>query len=200
MGMEALVGLGLAASAAGTGVSMASAARARRDMNKQINTSLLQQKRFQQQATPVVDERLADRGAKKSKQTIRDAAAAAKQGYEESQIAGGQSPLPQDQGQGAAFINQQRETAAQHEGYNEERLQNWLKDANSNRQLRVISDLARSAAGTAPILTSLAGNRSANMGAIGSLMTTAGNLAGIYGSIKANTPTAATSRNTGLVN
>lgn len=190
MGMAALTGIGLALSAAGTAASMKAASDSRRAMNNQVRRTMQQQEAFQKQASPYFTDSL-DRSSRGA--VDADVAASAQEASgmygRLGQLPTSQSLLPSD-GRGSAVVGNARANAAQAQGYDAAAFNRWLKNSQVGTNLGVISNLASGAAGTAPLLTQLAGQKSAKLAGMGSLMSTAGNLASIYGGI--NTPAAPT--------
>jgi hypothetical protein len=189
MGYTELIGLALAA--AGAGTSIAASKQSRDAMNEQVNSSLLQQQQFQQQATPIFQQSLAQSGPKVAGQQVAQGAQDARSLYDAvSKVpnAGSTSPLPVDTQRLSGQVNQARDAGAQQQGYSNFALQQWLKNQEANRNLGVIGNLSTSANANTGILTQLAGQKSAGMAGIGSLLGTAGNLASIYGAVNASRP------------
>lgn len=185
MGYETLIGLALAA--AGTGASMAASAQARDDMNRSMRASLRQQEQFKKQATPVFEDSLQQGGADASRRQMgagRDQALDLYRELNALPLSSVTSPLPVDEGRLQGAVQQQQDAASNVQGLNWWALQQWLKNQQANNQLGVISNLAGSSASMAEPLAKLAGQRSANLAGIGSLLSTAGNLASIYGAIQ----------------
>ena len=182
MGLSALVGLGLAA--AGTGLQMKAARDSRKAMDAQVSRSVQQQEEFQRQATPIFHEGLKNVGADRTKSMVAEATQDAKARYNEAD-GGGASPLPTEKGRVRGVVGQARDAHARRDAYSEAGMRQWLSNQDVGRGLGVISTLARGSAGTAPILTALAGNKGANLAGIGSLMSTAGQLATVYGGVNA---------------
>lgn len=177
---------GLAATVAGTGISMASSAKAQRAMNQQALSALAAQEGFQRQATPIQKQALQDVGAAQTQRRLSDVVQQTRPIYD--QVAAGsqgRSVLPVDNVRANQVISQSRDAAAANSAYSDVALQNWIKQQRAGQQLGVISNLANSQASMAPVLTQLAGQKSANMAAVGSLLSTAGGLANIYAGVNA---------------
>lgn len=186
MGVAELVGLGL--SLAGTAAGMTAARSSRNAMNNQVKAQLKQQEAFQQQASPFYEQSLRNASRDKALEDIATGATQAQGQYEASaKVPGATNPLPTGVESGAV-IREARKNAAQGQGYDYQALQRWLTNQDVNRNLGVISNLSNASAATAPTLTALAGNKGAALAGIGSLMSTAGNLASIYGGINARKP------------
>lgn len=184
MGIGTAVGLLL--SAAGTAASMKGASDSRRAMNDQVKRQLQQQDEFKQQATPFFEQSLDASGKDRTLGDVATGASAARGQYDAAaRVPGSTSPLPFDAQQVGAINNVARSNAAQGQGYDEASLQRWLRNQKTGTNLGVISNLSQASAGTSPILTQLAGNKGAQLAGIGSLMSTAGNLASVYGGIYA---------------
>jgi hypothetical protein len=190
MGYTALLGAALAA--VGTGVSIASAQQAQAAMNRQVEAGIAQQEDFQKKATPIFNESLQDTSPDSFNKAKALAAQKAQEDYQNignPLSTGAKSPLPIDTDRLNLQVDQTRKVASEGEGY-KSAFSGWnLKDLYANSQLNTISGLASSNAQTNNILTTLAGNSSAGMAGIGSLMSTAGGLAMMYGAVNAkNTP------------
>jgi hypothetical protein len=184
-GVEIAAVASAALAAAGTGVSMKAASDSRSAMNKQVINQLDAQNQFQKQASPFFEQSLQKSSKEHALEDIATGKAFADQQYRDAaQIPGATSPLPTGS-ESPMIVGQARSNAAQQRGYDEAALQGWLKNQNVNQNLGVISNLANASAGTSPILTQLAGQKGAQLAGIGSLMSTAGNLAGVYSGIKA---------------
>lgn len=180
MGYEALVGLALAA--AGTGVSVAAAKKSQQAMNDQVTAGVKKQEAFQQQATPIFNSSLEQSGVDKFKQTQQSAEAQAQADYQNSSLVpSGVNPLPVDNDRLKLQVAQSRQVAARGQGYQAGFQGFGLKNAEANSQLGVIGRLASSAGANTGILTTLAGQSGADMAGIGSLLSTAGSLASLYG-------------------
>lgn len=189
---EVLIGTALAA--AGTGVSMAGAAQSRKAMNQQVVAGLKRQEQYQKEATPIFNQSLEDSSREKFDAARRAGEAQAQAGYEEQgALPGDKNPLPTDASRAKLQTKQSRATAAAGEGYREGFANQGTKNMEANRRLGVISGLAGGSAQTTGILTTLASQKGADMAGIGSLLSTAGSLAAMYGAVnsaKAPPPTA----------
>lgn len=200
-GIEVASLIGVATAAAGTGVSMKASADARSASNKVIENSLLQQQQFQKEASPLFQQSLAGSTANEANRNIQTGADESRSLYNTiSKVPqnSGTSPLPVDEQRLAGQVSQSRENAAQAQGYANMGFQNWLRNQNAFRNLNVISGLASSAAAPTATLAQLAQQKSAGLAGIGSLMSTAGNLAAIYGGLnsqKGSTISAIPSKN-----
>ncbi len=181
--------LGLALAAAGTGVGMKASSDAQGAMNDQVKNQLAQQQGFQRQSTPIFQRSEAeDTPASVAQKLLTGQQGAANQYQVQGQrpITSIGSPLPVDQSRLQGQIQQQRQASAGGQGYQNWALQEWLKNQQANTGLGVVSNLAQQSAATNPILTQLAGQKGANLAGIGSLMSTAGNLAAVYGAVNQN--------------
>ena len=188
MGFPELTALaGLAVSAAGAGVGMSAAAQSRAASEASIRNALAATKAYQAQATPLALGNIANTGFTQSQKDIAAGKSQALQDYSNiANIPGERSPLPVDTNRLAATIAGQREAGATSQGYANMSLLNWLRNQYVNRNLGVIGNLASNVASSAGTMATLAGQRSAGLAGIGSLMSTAGNLAGIYGGLNMN--------------
>lgn len=191
MGIGTVIGLALAA--AGTGMQMKAASDSRKAMNQQVKDSVAQQEEFQRQASPIFEKSLEKMGPAAARERIAEGTEAAKDRYAKS-LGSAMSPLPVDTARVEGVVRQGQNAFAQREGYANDSFQQWLNNNRTGTDLGVISSLARSAAGTAPILTALAGNKGANLAGIGSLLSTAGQLSSIYSGVN-NRPAGAVTKN-----
>lgn len=185
MGLGEVIALALAA--AGTGASMAAASNARKDMNSAMKKQLLQQEGFKRQATPIFQQSLAQGGSDRAQDLIGQGEMDARRLYDkiaQMPLTSFTSPLPVDEQRLSGVVQQQRGAAAKQQGYNQWALNQWLKNQQANNQLGVISNLAGASARNAPMLTQLAGQKSQDLAGIGSLLSTAGNLAAVYGATR----------------
>lgn len=183
MGLTASAITGLALAAAGTATSMAAASSARSDMNRQVVESVKRQEAFQREASPVFQESLEASGPRAASKRIAEGIVGAKERYAKTQTPTITGALPVDSARAEGAVEQFQNASATGEGYADQGVGQWLANENAKRKLGVISNLATTSAGNAGILGQLAGNRSADLAGIGSLMSTAGNLAAIYGGI-----------------
>jgi hypothetical protein len=186
MGYAELIGLAIAA--AGAGTSIAAAKQSKDAMNDEVNASLLQQQGFQKQATPIFQQSLADSGTDSANKQLKAGAQDAQSLYKTvSQMpSASTSPLPVDEARLQEQVGQARNAASAQQGYSNWALQQWLKNQEAGRQLGTIGGLSQAAGANTGILTQLAGQRSAGMAGIGSLLSTAGNLSSVYGALNAN--------------
>jgi hypothetical protein len=181
--------IALALSAAGTGAGMAAASKARSDVNKQIRNQINTQKDFQKRATPVVQESIEQSGADVAGQQFLAGKQNADVLYEQL------STLPQsasfnpiqlsgaDRQRVVSTLKQQRGVQSSVMGLKDFALQQWLKNMDVGRKLGVINNLSAASSAQAPFLANLAAQNSANMAGIGSLLSTAGGLAGMYAAV-----------------
>lgn len=182
MGFTEIIGLALAAAGAATSMSAASSAKS--NMNKEALAQLKLQEDFKKQAKPVYEESLRLGSPDVARQVAAEGASAAEGRYKAvAGTPGGTSPLPVDEQRVQGIVGPQRQAYAQQQGYSDVALQQWLKNQQASSQLGVISNLASSASGNSGILTQLAGQKSAGQAGLGSLLSTAGNLAAIYGGV-----------------
>jgi hypothetical protein len=180
MGWGAVIGAAIAL--AGTAVQMNAASRSRREMNKQVVSQLEKQKGFQKQATQVHEEALAGLEGQEGKMSA--AASAANERYARAnKTDSGSSLLPTDSARVDGRMQVAREAQSRVSGMTDVAFQNYLRQQEAARKQGVIGNLSSASAGTAPILTQLAGNKAADAAAIGSLMSSAGTLAGIYAGV-----------------
>lgn len=181
--------IGLALSAAGTGVGMAAAAAARSDANKAIANQVAAQQKFQQQASAVVQPSIEQSGATTAENQIEAGRRAAEEMYQKVgalPTTASYNPIPLDQAaqqRVQASVGQQARSQAASQGYKDWGLQQWLKNMDVNRQLGTINTLSAGSAQAAPTLAQLAAGNSANMAGMGSLLSTAGGLAGLYAAV-----------------
>ncbi len=184
MGYGTLIGLALAA--AGTGVSVAAANKSRRAMNDQVSAGIRRQEAYQKQATPIFNSSLEESGVDRFGKTAREAEGQALGDYEQSSLVpDGTNPLPVDNDRLKLQVARSRTVAARGEGYQEGFNKIGLGNADARNQLAVISRLAAGSAANTGILTQLAGSSGADMAGIGSLLSTAGSLASLYGASRA---------------
>ncbi len=178
MGYAEIIGLALAA--AGTGVGIAGARQSAKAMNNQVKAGLEQQEAYQKRSTPFFEQSLA--ATEKTPESMAAAEARAQQTYSQAEFSD-KIRLPVDKERAALETRTTRRTAAQGQAYRGAKNDWQLTDANSQANLGVISRLAGDSVQTNNILTSLAGNRGADMASMGSLLSTAGSLAAMYGAI-----------------
>ena len=175
--------LGLALAAIGTGLSMASSAKASSDMNKAALRQLQKIDDSQAANKPLFEKSLVESGADKTKGRLEQSQEIAEGMYGEGMPDSG-GALPIDQHAVGGKVGQARQAASLGQSYREVMTQDWIRNQETARLLGVNNNLASSAEGVAPILTQLAGNRSAGLAGLGSLMSTAGSLASVYGGLK----------------
>jgi len=177
---------GLATGAVGTGLSMSAASQARKDMERAVQAQLQKQEQFQKMATPVFEESLDASTAEKASRDMNAGRRGAESLYgklADLPVASMSTPLPSDSAT-RAQIGQQQNTDAQLQGFSDYAFRQWLNNQQANNQLGVISQLSGASARNAPLLAQLAGQRSAGMAGLGSLLSTGGTLASIYGATR----------------
>lgn len=181
-GAEVAVIGGALASAAGTGVSLSAASAARSRMDQTLRNALVQQEGFQRQATPLFEQSLAQSTPLAVQRQLGEGAAGAGELYRNIQnLPLGTSSLPFDAGRTRPVIEQANRAQAAVQGFGNFSLQQWLKDLEARNRLGLVGGLSRGAAGTVPFQIQSAQNSTADMAALGSLLSTAGSLAGVYG-------------------
>jgi hypothetical protein len=189
MGIGTIATLGgLALSAAGTGVSIANAAATQKRMNDIIRSQVAASEEFQKQASPEFEKSLGASGAEAAKRALASGEQEALQGYRE--VSGvpttAPSPFLQDSLINArvqARVGQSQQANAALQGYQNVGLQQFLANQRANQNLGIISGLAGSRAAITPFLLQGAQNQGQNLAAVGSLLGTAGSLAGVYGAL-----------------
>ena len=181
--------IGAATAAAGTGVSIDAAREARDRMEQQLRGQLAKQTDFQRQATPLFQASLAESTPTAAREQIGRGESEAAQLYRQLQAVPGSSaasPLAENALVNARTqqqIGQQNRAQAALQGYRNFSLQQWLKDQQARENLGIVSNLSQSSAALTPYLLQGAQNSTQNLAAVGSLLGTAGSLAGVYGSL-----------------
>lgn len=194
MGVPTIAALAL--TAAGTGLGMAAAKRTQREMNEVVKQQLAASEDFQRQATPEYQKSLGASGSRAATQALAEGEREALTGYRAVQSlppTTSPSPLLSDSltdVRTRASVGQANQAQAALQGYGNMALQSWLAQQTGQQNLSVISNLASSRAAITPFLLQNAQQKGADMAAIGSLLGTAGSLAGVYGQLAPylNTP------------
>lgn len=187
MGVPTIAALAL--TAAGTGLSMAAAKRTQREMNEVVKQQLAASEDFQRQATPEYQKSLGASGSRAATQALAEGEREALSGYQAVQSlppTTSPSPLLSDSltdVRTRANIGQANQAQAALQGYGNMALQSWLAQQGAQQNLGVISNLASSQARITPFLLANAQQKGQDMAAIGSLLGTAGSLAGVYGQL-----------------
>lgn len=190
MGLETAIALALAA--AGTGVSVAGQRRQQRDMNDALRASLAEQDEYQRKTTPIVEQNIEASGSGPAMSDISMGAQNAAELYRRLQalpVSGEPSPVTDQIVQTGLNERVNRANLAQAglQGYNEQAFQQWLRNQNVGNQLNVLTNFSRGSAATTPYRIQNAQQRGQDLAAIGSLLSTAGTLGGIYSAVQ--TPT-----------
>jgi hypothetical protein len=189
VGIETVATLGgLALSAAGTGVSIANARATQERMNDIVRRQVAAAEEFQRQATPEFQRSLGESGAEAARRSLTAGEQTALRGYKE---VGGfpttaPSPFLEDalvSARTQARIGQSERANAALQGYQNVAVQQYLANLRAQQNLGVISGLAGSKAAITPYLLQSAQNEGQNLAAVGSLLGTAGSLAGVYGGL-----------------
>lgn len=184
-----IAALGALASLAGTGVSIAAARQARDRMNDVVRQQLQAAQGFQEQATPEFGRSLGSSGAVSARRDLVGGEQTALQGYRDIQglpPTTAPSPFLGDSlvnVRTRARIDQANEAQAALQGYQNLALQQALANQRAQQNLGVISGLAGSRAEITPYLLQGAQQQGQNLAAVGSLLGTAGSLAGVYGQL-----------------
>jgi len=187
MGVASVIGAALAA--AGTGVSIANARATSERMNEVVRQQLAKQDVFQRQATPIFEKSLGESSPSAARGQLAQGSEDASSIYRQlAQLPAStaSSPIQEDKlinARTQAQIGQQQGAQATFFFYGNFNLQQWLKDQEARRNLGVISGLSSSQAATTPYLLQGAQNQGQNLAAVGSLLGTAGSLAGVYGTL-----------------
>jgi len=186
MGIGTIAGLAL--SAAGTAVSIANAKATQRRMNDIVGDQIGAAEGFQAQATPEFQRSLGATGAEATKRALAIGEQQALREYGE--VAGlpatAASPILSDtlvNARTQARIGQSQQAQAALQGYNNATLQQILANQRAQQNLGVISGMASSRSAITPFLLQGAQQQGQNLAAVGSLLGTAGSLAGIYGQL-----------------
>ena len=181
------VTIGAILSVIGTGTSIASAAKARSDTNNAIQAQINAQKGFQDQATPIVNKSIEDSSPQAALGQIQQGSAQAKDLYGQlgqTPVSQGLVPLSAVNTQAVRqSMGQQADAASYGQGLHNYALQQWLSNMNVGNKLGSINTLSEGSAQAAPYLAQLAQQKSAGLSAIGSLLSTAGGVAGMYGAV-----------------
>lgn len=183
------VPIGLALTAAGAGLSIYSAKQTQRRMNDIVRDQLAASEEFQRQATPEYEKSLGASGSRAATEAIAAGEREAASGYRDVQslpTTVAASPLLSDvltNVRTQAQIQRANKADAALQGYGNMALQSWLAQQRAQQNLGVISGLAGSRAATTPYLLQGAQQEGQNLAAIGSLLGTAGSLAGVYGAL-----------------
>ena len=185
--MGFLVPIGLALSAAGTGLGIAGARSSGRAMNRAITSQLQKQEQFQRLATPIYEESFRQATPQAARQQIAGGADMAQALYSRLNGPSAVSALPVSDTDMALIrdsVGQRRQASASLQG-----LQNFLQTQQLRNQeaqtgLSAIGGLSRASAQNSPFLTQLAGQSGAGLSSIGSLFSTAGTLAGVFGAMQ----------------
>ena len=187
MGIETIAGLALSAAGAGVGIANARATQER--MNEVVKQQLQSAEGFQQQATPEFQKSLGATGAEASKRAIVAGSQEALQGYKdvaslpETTAA---SPILSDalvNARTQARVGQSQQANAALQGYQNLTLQQFLANQRAQQNLGVIGGLAGSRAAITPYQLQGEQNRGQQLASVGSLLGTAGTLAGVYGQL-----------------
>ncbi len=192
MSFLTLLGMGIAA--AGTGTSMAAASSGRNAANRAIQSGLQQQEEFQRQASPVFQQALQQTGPVNAQQQIGTGTQEATDLYGQinrlplNGIVNPYAASPLEVARTNAQIAQQQKAQAALQGLRAWQVGQGLNSADVQNQLNVISNLAKSSANLTPIQAQLAGQSSANLSGLGSLMSTAGMLTGLAGVTRPGVP------------
>ncbi len=185
----ALAAIGTIASAAGTGISIANARATQQRMNDIVNRQTQAAQEFQRQATPEFEKSLGASGAEASRRALdvgQGAALAGYQGLHSLPPTSAPSPLLSDalvNARTTARIGQSDQAQAALQGYGNLASQQFLANQRANQNLGVISGMAGSRSAITPYLLQGAQNQGQNLAAVGSLLGTAGSLAGVYGGL-----------------
>lgn len=186
MGIATIAGLAL--TAAGTATSIAAAKNTQRRMNDIVRDQIAAAEGFQQQATPEFQRSLGASGAEATKRALSVGEQEALRGYQD--IAGIPTTAPSPilsnaiiDAQTQARIGQSQQSQAILQGYNNATLQQILANQRAQQNLGVISGLAGSRSAITPFLLQGEQQRGQNMASVGSLLGTAGSLAGVYGQL-----------------
>jgi hypothetical protein len=157
-------------------------------MERTLLAGLSKQQEYQRQATPVYEEALARSSPAAAQRQIEEESNAARTLYGDTQ--GGlplTSPLelsPLDKVRVVEAVKQRSVPLATLQGLRGYGARSAVADLDTNINLNAISGLARSSAQSMPYLLQAASQSGAGLAGIGSLMSTAGMLAGIYGAIQ----------------
>jgi type II secretory pathway pseudopilin PulG len=188
MGQAAIPLIGMAISAAGTGVSMAANASAQKRMNNQLTAALKKQDAYSRTAGEAWKKSLGESSSETAKKNIDQGEQAAGELYKRVQAAPQGEGMPGQQDQ---FVDDRTKkqiglanmAQAGLQGYPNMQLLQWLNNAETGRQLGVVTDLSNNAASIVPYQLQGAQASTADMAALGSLLGTGGSLLGTWGAL-----------------
>lgn len=180
---------GLLASGAGTGLQMNAASQERQAMNDAVAQQLAQQQQFQQKGQAELQQSLAQNTPQAVKQQQAAGTTAAQQEYSKVNaipltVSSGAAPSFRDAIVGdtaGARTSLMNKEAAPLQGYSDQQVQQWINNLQSNTALRQNAALSQLAASTLPIQLQAAQNSQSGMAGLGSLLSSAGGLVGLYG-------------------
>ncbi len=187
MGVETIAGLALTAAGAGVGIANARATAAR--MNEITRQQIQSGEAFQRQATPEFQKSLGSSGADAANRALASGSQQALAGYQNLQsmpVSSAPSPITSNalvDARTQARIGQSNQAQATLQGYGNLTLQQILANQRAQQNLGVISGLASSRSEITPYLLQGAQQKGQNLAAVGSLLGTAGSLAGVYGGL-----------------
>lgn len=167
----------LALTGAGTGAGMYAAQKERNAQNAAVGAELQRQKQFGQQTQGVFQKSLAQSTPQAFQ--AQQQAGAQKALAATPQLTGlGQAPSTSTVGQDVKNVKQQQASAQQF-GLSNQAMAQYLKDLEANTQLGVLSNMAGQSQQVLPIELQGAGQSYGKLGALGSLLGTAGQLVGV---------------------
>ena len=182
--------IGTAASLAGTGASVAAASAQQDEMDKAVRQQLLQQKGFQKRGTELFQASQQKSTPRAAQQQIGQGEEKAKQLYAQLQSVPMATLASPSVTPANAAVDTQRQAEygrvigapnAALQGLTDYNLQQWIKNLQAQTGLGVNSLLSQNAASVLPYRIQDASTSQQGLQGLGSLLSTAGNLAGMYG-------------------
>jgi hypothetical protein len=184
---------GLAASAIGTGMQMAASKQEQRRMNQQAQEELSRQKGYRGQADVEFQKSLGKSGVVEARKEIGTGTQNLMDAYKSVQqipvTLPGTPTSPSARSVedvGTGMMNMRSDVArAKLGGYSEFDIQQMIKNVRAQQNLGLIGTSARMSAGVSPYEIQAAGRSAEGLRGAGSLISTLGSLASVYGGMQA---------------
>ena len=185
MPLQLLPLLGLALAAAGTGVSMTAAESAKKAANDQLLQQLNKQREYQKRATPIFEQSLSSSQPEEVQSYLNQDSQTNKQllNFVQNTMPSSTRENPLERVRSNAAINQQNQANAALQALRNFSTQQFLQNRDTSNQLGVVSGLSAASAQNSPYLINQAMQSQSGLSGIGSLMSTAGGLTALAGSL-----------------
>ena len=185
MPLQLLPLLGLALAAAGTGVSMTAAESAKKAANNQLLQQLNKQREYQKRATPIFEQSLSSSQPEEVQSYLNQDSQTNKQllNFVQNTMPSSTRENPLERVRSNAAINQQNQANAALQALRNFSTQQFLQNRDTSNQLGVVSGLSAASAQNSPYLINQAMQSQSGLSGIGSLMSTAGGLTALAGSL-----------------